>query len=280
MESRSAARVLPRIPVRLGMGRTSRSRSTPSRGARGFCRVAARAAPWGCGGASRARRGSLKRAAHPLRANSSIAWLRPAGWAPLRDGQGRVAPSLAGQIERHYVAPPVEPPRADQAGGIVKELHPRHIEIHDGVPNRLTAGRVQIHAIVLAERIHATPSNPSLAEIVVVHTARTPVHYRMADMSAVGGRSMRLTASAGLKAPIRPMSVSMQVAHAVRSIQRRSICLEAGEAVTPLVRELVPPGIETQSVKHRLSGGMPRWGCPLPPSSSVAIQSPVRPLQE
>ena len=69
---------------------------------------------------------------------------------------------------------------------MVKELHPRHVEIHDGVPNRLTAGRVQIHAIALAERIHATPSNPSLAEVVVVHTARPPVHDRVADMSAVG----------------------------------------------------------------------------------------------
>jgi hypothetical protein len=55
----------------------------------------------------------------------------------------------------------------------------------DGVPNRLTAGRVQIHAIALAECIHATPSNPSLAEVVVVHTARPPVHYRVAYMSAV-----------------------------------------------------------------------------------------------
>src|SRR5712664_257516 len=124
--------------------------------------------------------------APPLRANSSIAWLLPPGWAPLRNGQGRVAPSLAGQIERHHVAPLVEPPRADQAGGTVKELHPRHVEIHDGVPNRLTTGRVQIHAIALAEHIHATPSNPSLAEVVVVHTARTPIHYRVAYMSAFG----------------------------------------------------------------------------------------------
>src|SRR5260370_16163443 len=126
------------------------------------------------------------RAAHPLRATSSWAWLLPRGGAPLRDGQGRVAPSLARQIERHHVAPPVERPRADQAGGIVKEVHPQHVEIHDGVPSQLTTGRVQIHAIALAERINATPSNPSLAEVVVVHTARTPVHYRVAYMSAGG----------------------------------------------------------------------------------------------
>src|SRR5260370_41762187 len=84
-----------------------------------------------------------------------------AGW--LRDGQGRVAPSLARQIERHHVAPTVDPPRADQAGGMVKELHPRRVEIHDRVPARLTVGRVQIHATALAERIHTTPTNPSPA---------------------------------------------------------------------------------------------------------------------
>ena len=166
--------------------------------------------------------------APPLRANSSIAWLLPPGWAPLRNGQGRVAPSLAGQIERHHVAPLVEPPRADQAGGTVKELHPRHVEIHDGVPNRLTTGRVQIHAIALAERIHATPSNPSLAEIVVVHTARTPIHYRVAYVSAVGVVQVdALSGKRRAQSALRPMSMSMQIAHAVRSIQRRSLCPRA-----------------------------------------------------
>src|SRR5260370_23116258 len=99
-------------------------------------------------------------AAPPLRANSSIAWLLPPGWAPLRNGQARVAPSLAGQIERHHAAPLVETPRADQSGGTVKEVHPRHVEIHDGAPIRRTTGTVQIHALALPARYHAGPPIP------------------------------------------------------------------------------------------------------------------------